>query len=114
MFVSVNLPNGLHDYWVRRGPLPAYLGSSTAESTSILRPWEKETDLPIIKRASDLRKAIGWFVRDESLLAKAILQNLESLTGESWDSSGTGFFRTGSALHRFSCSRQPGGGYSLT
>ncbi|AMK09255.1 RNA-dependent RNA polymerase, partial [Drosophila tristis sigmavirus] len=112
MYITAMLPKGLWNYWDYKGPLPAYLGSSTSESTSILRPWEKETDIPLVKRASDLRKAIGWFVEDGTPLADAILDNLKSLTGEDWDSSGPGFFRTGSALHRFSCSRQPSGGYS--
>ncbi|AMK09228.1 RNA-dependent RNA polymerase [Drosophila affinis sigmavirus] len=112
MFVSVMLPKGLIRYWDSRGPFTAYLGSSTSESTSILRPWEKETDLPVIKKAADLRKVIGWFVDNDSNLASAILANLESLTGEKWDIVGSGFFRTGSGLHRYICVRQSNGGYS--
>nr|AMK09265.1 RNA-dependent RNA polymerase [Drosophila algonquin sigmavirus] len=112
MFVSVMLPKGLVNYWDARGPFTAYLGSSTSESTSILRPWEKETDLPVIKKAADLRKVIGWFVDNDSNLANAILANLESLTGEKWDIVGPGFFRTGSGLHRYICVRQSNGGYS--
>ncbi|UHK03250.1 MAG: RNA-dependent RNA polymerase [Hangzhou rhabdovirus 4] len=112
MFVSVLLPMGLVDYANSRGPYPAYLGSNTKESTSILSPWEKEAIIPLIKRAEHVRNAIGWFVLPGSNLGNAICQNLESLTGEDWSGFSKGFKRTGSALHRFSNSRQSSGGFT--
>ncbi|QXV86589.1 polymerase-associated protein [Yushu rhabdovirus] len=112
LYVSLVIPDGLKDYWNVRGPYAAYLGSSTNESTSILRPWEKETNIPMLTRASNLRKAIGWFITPESNLAETIYQNLHALTGEDWDRVSASFKRTGSALHRFRCSRQSSGGYT--
>ncbi|UCR92531.1 MAG: L protein [Apis rhabdovirus 3] len=111
-YISLLLPNGLKDYWSSRGPYSAYLGSNTSESTSILQPWEKTTDIPFIKRAAALREAINWFIAPESTLAKSIYQNLESITGVSWEKTTKGFLRTGSALHRFRCSRQSTGGFA--
>ncbi|AJG39161.1 RNA-dependent RNA polymerase [Wuhan Fly Virus 2] len=112
LYVGLIIPDGLKDYWRVRGPYAAYLGSSTNESTSILRPWEKETNIPMLTRASNLRKSIGWFVLPESNLAESIYQNLHALTGEDWDRVSANFKRTGSALHRFRCSRQSSGGYA--
>ncbi|AJG39126.1 RNA-dependent RNA polymerase [Shayang Fly Virus 2] len=112
LYVGLIIPDGLSDYWRVRGPYAAYLGSSTNESTSILRPWEKETNIPMLTRASNLRKSIGWFVSPESNLAESIYQNLHALTGEDWDRVSANFKRTGSALHRFRCSRQSSGGYA--
>lgn len=111
-FISTLVPKGLLNYKVSRGPYKAYLGSKTSESTSILQPWEKETKVPLLRRASKLRNAIGWFIDKESNLGRSILQNLEALTGEDWSQQTEGFKRTGSALHRFSCSRQSAAGYS--
>ncbi|AAX47602.1 RNA polymerase [Tupaia virus] len=96
----------------RKGPFLPYLGSKTSESTSLINPWERETIIPLIKRAAKLRNAINWFVRSDSLLARSILNNLRALTGEDPGQGNPGFFRTGSALHRFACSRQSSGGFS--
>ncbi|WPV62778.1 MAG: RNA-dependent RNA polymerase [Wufeng bat tupavirus 2] len=95
-----------------RGPYLPYLGSKTSESTSLLTPWEKETTIPLIKRAARLRNAINWFVDPTSRLAQSIQNNLRALTGEEPGLYNLGFMRTGSALHRFSSSRQSAGGYA--
>ncbi|AHY85660.1 RNA-dependent RNA polymerase L [Almpiwar virus] len=97
---------------VRRGRFRSYLGSRTRESTSLTNPWEKETKIPIIKRAAHLRVSIGWFVSHESPIADMIYQNLKALTGEDWSVGTAGKFkRTGTAQHRYGCSRQSQGGY---
>nr|UNI73977.1 MAG: RNA-dependent RNA polymerase [brine shrimp rhabdovirus 1] len=111
-YVTVSVPLGLRRCNTERGPFPAYLGSKTSESTSVIQPWEKESKIPVIKRACKLRNSISWFIKADSRLAKSILSNIKSLTGEDWSSSLDGFLRTGSALHRFSCSRVSSGGYS--
>nr|QNS83620.1 RNA-dependent RNA polymerase [Chandipura virus] len=111
-YISVHIPEGLSHVMDSRGSLPAYLGSKTSESTSILQPWEKESKIPIIRRATRLRDAIHWFVDPESNLARSILNNIEALTGEKWEGALKGYKRTGSALHRFSTSRVSHGGFS--
>ncbi|AEI17640.1 L gene product [Kotonkan virus] len=111
-YITVLCPKGIPDKVSKKGPYNPYLGSKTKESTSILQPWEKESNIPVIKRASDLRKAISWFIKEDSNLAKSIFKNLESLTGEDWSGVIEGYKRTGSALHRFSCSRISSGGYT--
>ncbi|AID53192.1 large protein [Dolphin rhabdovirus] len=111
-YITLNVVQGLKDCLLSKGPMPAYLGSKTSETTSILQPWERETKIPIIRRAANLRSAISWFIEPDSNLAKAILNNLESLTGEDWSGMIKGFRRTGSALHRFSSSRISSGGFA--
>lgn len=111
VYLSVLVPRGMSNSDGPKGPYKAYLGSKTRESTSILRPWENETKIPLIRRASDLRKAFGWFIDPKSDLGQSILINLEALTGVSWDNDDIPQLRSGSALHRFSCSRQSQGGY---
>lgn len=110
--LSVLIPVGFQELKTRKGTCAAYLGSSTMESTSILQHWERETKMPLLRRAASLRNAIGWFITPESNLAESILGNLKALTGEDWSENIRGFKRTGSALHRFSCSRQSNGGYT--
>ncbi|WGC86349.1 MAG: RNA polymerase [Bat tupavirus BS2] len=95
-----------------KGPYLPYLGSKTSESTSLITPWEKETIVPLVKRAARLRNTINWFVKSGSNLSKSILNNLRALTGEDPGIGNPGFLRTGSALHRFSSSRQSSGGFS--
>lgn len=112
LYISVLIPLGFKGLKDTRGTCVAYLGSSTTESTGIVNPWEKEAVVPVIKRAASLRNGIGWFIEPGSNLAQSILNNLQSLTGESWSQNSGGVRRTGSALHRFSCSRQSGGGYT--
>ncbi|AJR28445.1 polymerase [Marco virus] len=113
-YISLMLPKGLGKVLIEKGPYPPYLGSKTSERTSILQPWDKESSVPIIRRACKLRNAISWFVEPDSNLAKSILNNLEGLTGEFWGDRISGFKRTGSALHRFTCSRQSNGGFSAS
>ncbi|QBQ65046.1 polymerase [Xinjiang tick rhabdovirus] len=88
-----------------RGPLNPYLGSKTKESTSILQPWEKHIEVPLIKRASDLRKAINWFILPGSKLAESIYSNLNSLTGLDLREEIHDYQRTGSSQHRLRCAR---------
>ncbi|AVI57368.1 polymerase [Vaprio virus] len=111
-FITTLIPLGLCTYHERRGPYPAYLGSRTSETTSIIQPWEKETNIGLIRKSLKLRNSIHWFVEPESNLAKSILSISKGLTGEEWNQSIGGFKRTGSALHRFGCSRQSSGGYA--
>ncbi|AJR28452.1 polymerase [Le Dantec virus] len=111
-FITTLAPLGLSDYYLRRGPYPAYLGSKTSETTSIIHPWEKETNIGLIKKSLKLRNSIHWFVNPMSNLAQSILSVSSGLTGEDWSGSMGGFKRTGSALHRFGCSRQSAGGYA--
>ncbi|AIY25916.1 RNA-dependent RNA polymerase [Lepeophtheirus salmonis rhabdovirus 127] len=112
--VQVHIPYGLKDYLNKRGPFSPYLGSKTSESTNIITPWERDTNIPLLKRATKLREVISWFVEPESNLASSILGNLYSLTGDRWDQDLKGFRRTGSALHRFHCQRVSPGGYCAT
>ncbi|UNP42116.1 L protein [Porcine ephemerovirus 1] len=112
VYLTVLCPKGFPLNPDKKGPYLPYLGSKTQESTSILRPWDKETKIAVIKRAADLRKTISWFVKQDSNIAKSIFKNLEALTGENWDQILEGYLRTGSPLHRYSCSRVSSGGYS--
>lgn len=110
-YVTVCYPRGFSDDIEICGPLPAYLGSSTTESTNLFHPWEKESVVPLVDRAARLRSAINWFVEPEAGIAKSILNNLSALTKEDWSEEITSFSRTGSALHRFYCTRQSNGGF---
>ncbi|AJR28531.1 polymerase [Joinjakaka virus] len=110
--LTVMIPKGLLRCSYQRGPYTPYLGSSTSETTSLMQPWEKETKLPLLKRAAKIRNAISWFIDPNSNLAKSIMANLEALTGIDWSGSTPGFKRTGSAIHRFTTSRVSSGGYS--
>ncbi|USL85426.1 MAG: RNA-dependent RNA polymerase [Dermacentor reticulatus rhabdovirus 1] len=110
--ITVDFPHGFPGDFTSRGPLCAYLGSATSESTSLFQPWEKETKIPLIERATRLRVAVNWFVSIESSVAKAIFENLRALTGLDWSEIGNIFSRTGSALHRFRSARQSNGGFS--
>nr|WHX01969.1 RNA polymerase [Perhabdovirus perca] len=111
-YINVSVVQDLRNCLDSKGKVPAYLGSKTSETTSILQPWEKETKIPVIKRAAKLRAAITWFVEPESDLSKSILNNINSLTGEDWSGSIQGFKRTGSALHRFTSARVSAGGFA--
>lgn len=112
--VAVCYPQGLSLSGYKRGKMCAYLGSNTMESTSLFMPWEKEVKSPLLDRASKLRSSINWFVEADSKLAKSILANLRALTGLDWEEECIVFVRTGSALHRFYCSRQSCGGFAST
>lgn len=109
--LSVLVPKGIPGDERKKGPYKPYLGSRTMETTSVLRPWENEIKVPLIRRAADLRKSFHWFVRPDSNLGRSILNNLNAMTGEDWVEDGIQARRTGSALHRFSCSRQSQGGF---
>nr|AWK27025.1 L protein [Ekpoma virus] len=113
-YVTTLAPRGLNPIQIDDpcGPYPPYLGSNTKEGTSILQPWEKESNIPLIRRATEMRRAICWFVKPGSLLANSINNNIKSLTGEDWSGHIHGFERTGSALHRFHCSRASNGGFA--
>lgn len=95
-----------------RGAHRPYLGSNTAENTSILQPWDKQTEVSFMKRAYNMRKAINWMIKADSKLAKAILANITSCTGEEPSKMTKGFTRTGSSIHRFACDRISPGGFS--
>ncbi|AJR28581.1 polymerase [Sripur virus] len=111
-YITVLVPKGFPQNMDQRGQYPSYLGSKTSESTALINPWEKETKIPLIKRASHLRVALGWFVDSDSKIAKSIFNNLESLTGEDWSQGQLeSYQRTGTAAHRYGCSRQSSGGY---
>ncbi|ALJ30354.1 L protein [Eelpout rhabdovirus] len=111
-YVTVSVVEPLSQCLESKGRLPAYLGSKTSETTSIIQPWDRETNVPMIRRAAKLRDAISWFVTPGSNLAKSIINNIEGLTGEDWGGSLDGFKRTGSALHRFSSARVSSGGFA--
>ncbi|AGO44084.1 L [Niakha virus] len=111
-YVTVIVPKGFPRSMDSRGQYPSYLGSKTAESTALINPWEKETKIPLIKRASHMRVAMGWFVPSNSTIAQSIFNNLKSLTGEDWSTGQLeSYQRTGTAAHRYGCSRQSSGGY---
>lgn len=111
-YISVHCIGGLSNALSSRGTLAAYIGSKTSESTSILQPWERDTKIPLIRRATRLRDAIHWFVNPGSNLARSIMNNLAALTGEAWENAVEGFKRTGSALHRFTTTRMSHGGFA--
>ncbi|QKV49535.1 large protein [Bughendera virus] len=111
-YITCIIPQGLDKITVKKGPYIAYLGSKTSESTSILQPWDKDYNVSVIRRAAKLRNSIHWFIKEDSLLATSVLSVLSGLTGEEWSGAIPGFKRTGSALHRFACSRQSSGGYT--
>ncbi|UYL94385.1 MAG: putative RNA-dependent RNA polymerase [Hattula rhabdovirus] len=110
-YVVAVIPSTFDPDCYDRGTHSPYLGSHTSESTSLVQAWEKDTNLPTIRRAAYLRNVINWFVQPDSNLAKSIINNLEALTGESADVVMSGFERTGSARHRYACSRVSNGGF---
>ncbi|AJR28438.1 polymerase [Sena Madureira virus] len=111
-FITTIVPKGFPKEMSNRGQYPSYLGSKTSESTSLVNPWEKESKIPLIRRAAHLRVAIGWFTDPQSYVASAIYENLLKLTGEEWKGNQSeSFGRTGTSQHRYGCSRQSQGGY---
>ncbi|WPV62771.1 MAG: RNA-dependent RNA polymerase [Wufeng shrew rhabdovirus 1] len=112
LYVSVIYPFGLNVSHYIKGPLSPYLGSRTSESTSLFQPWEKIVDTPLLQKSVKLRNAIQWFVNQGSNLCQSILNNLTALTNISWEEDLISFKRTGSAIHRFRCSRQSSGVYA--
>nr|QYW06855.1 MAG: polymerase [Bole Tick Virus 2] len=110
--VTVCFPSGLDLSCDQKGLLAPYLGSRTSESTSLFQPWEKDVKLPLIERALKLRVAIHWFVDPGTNVAKAILENLRSLTGLDWEETNVAFSRSGCVEHRYKSVRQSNGGFS--
>lgn len=110
----VLVPLGMSSPEDVRGPYTPYLGSSTSENTSLVQSWEKDTDISFIRRASEMRRAYNWLTLPDSNVGKTIANNLIKMTGEHSGGIITGFKRTGSPLHRFSCSRVSPGGYSAS
>ncbi|UNP59548.1 L protein [Rhizoctonia solani rhabdovirus 2] len=102
---------GMIDIDSCRGPYRPYLGSSTNEQTSLLQTWNKTTDIPLIKRATRLLNAISWFIKPDSNLAKSLILMLQGMTGERLELLSDSVKRTGTAVHRFSSSRQSSGGF---
>lgn len=102
--VSKKVPVRDRSIWTK-GTMMPYLGSKTKESTSINQPWEKRVEIPLLRRACDLRKAIRWFVEPDSNLGITIYQNLESMTGLDLKEELYNYKRTGSSRHRLRCSR---------
>nr|AMJ52373.1 large protein [Riverside virus 1] len=109
--LTVLVPQGLQGPEDCRGPYHPYLGSSTGETTSLIQSWEKDTDISFLRKASHMRRSFHWFVDPSNKLGKSINKNLKSMTGEDPGDTISGFKRTGSALHRFGCSRVSSGGY---
>lgn len=109
--VSVVIPHGLRDYRNGRGPYKPYLGSATSGNTQLANAWEKQTNLPFIRRAAEMRRAIGWFIPRNSVLSRSILANLQSLTGEDWTQGADTASQTGCPEHRWSSTRQSSGGF---
>nr|QRD99862.1 MAG: RNA-dependent RNA polymerase [Evros rhabdovirus 2] len=110
--IVVYISKAFRDGYPDRGPYNPYLGSKTSETTSLIQPWERDTNVPVVRQAYKLRRSIAWFVEPTGNLANSILNNIKSLTGEESNVMSAGFKRTGSGLHRFSCTRQSTGGFS--
>lgn len=56
--VAKKIPTSKRKTWTK-GTLMPYLGSKTKEATSIIQPWEKRLEIPLLRRACDLRKVIN-------------------------------------------------------
>ena len=112
-YVSIEYSEGIpHDIEVS-GDCPPYLGSSTRQSNALFHQFETYCDIPILKRAFQLRDVIGWFTDPDSKVARGILTNIASMFGEdSAKISETIKHRTGSGEHRFKNPRQSDGGFS--
>lgn len=107
----VHIPNGLCNLWNERGPLPAYLGSRTSDSTALAAHWEKETKVPFIRRILKLYGGVDWIYNLTGSLAKTIENIMYSITGRRIPLT-KGAKRTGCPIHRFSSDRQSNGGFS--
>nr|UDL14003.1 MAG: RNA dependent RNA polymerase [Xiangshan rhabdo-like virus 5] len=110
-FVSVLVPKGIVNYETTRGMLKAYLGSKTPEDTSIIRPYDKSYNLPIIKRSLELLKAINWITDADSNLTKSILSNIKAQCNLDIQIKQKGIKLSGNYGHRFFSDRQSAGGY---
>lgn len=94
-----------------KGPLSVYMGSMTQDSTSLLKPWEKPSKIPVVRKALKLRSLIGWFITPKDSLAISILKKTKEISGEKDLKFSEGFSQTGSALHRFSSACYSSGGF---
>ncbi|AJR28474.1 polymerase [New Minto virus] len=88
-----------------RGPLTPYLGSKTSENTSVLQPWEKNIEIPLLRQACQLRRAIDWLMDPNDNLAKSIYNNIQSMTGISLEEEDNQVLRTGCGKHRLRSAR---------
>jgi len=112
-FVNVSVCSYIDRKHTSPGPMDPYMGSSTSEGAKNFNNWERTTHEPIVKRAANIRRAMGWLFPSDSKISKAILKNLESLTGEKDWGNGLGiYYRSGNPFHRFNSSRQACGGFS--
>nr|AWB14585.1 L polymerase protein [Murine feces-associated rhabdovirus] len=111
-YIQVILPEGLPQDYTTKGPLEPYLGSSTSETTSILRPWDQKTTISFIKRAYKLRDAINWLTPMHSNVSSTIINMIKSLTGDSGGNLIRGYKPSGCIEHRFHSARQSSGGYA--
>lgn len=110
-FISSCAPQGALQSVRCRGPYKPYLGSATSEQTSLLTPWEKKSNVPVIKRAAKLANAIGWLTNENSNLSQSIQNLIRSLTDEDLGVYTGVLSRTGCPVHRYVSSRVSSGGY---
>lgn len=97
------------------GPGWPYLGSATASDTSVYKSYETKTEYSILRKPIRLQKTINWFVDYDSNMWRLLCKNLTCFA----DVQPESVFRkcprrSGSALHRFACSRYSNGGYCST
>ncbi|AHL66985.1 polymerase [Long Island tick rhabdovirus] len=90
--------------WVR-GPLMPYLGSKTSENTSVLQPWEKNIEIPLLRQACQLRRTIDWLMEPDDKLATSIYNNIKSMTGLDLKDETYQALRTGCGRHRLRSAR---------
>ncbi|AJR28559.1 polymerase [Connecticut virus] len=97
---------GMESYgkWVR-GPLMPYLGSKTSENTSVLQPWEKNIEIPLLRQACQLRRTIDWLMEPDDKLASSIYNNIRSMTGLDLKDETYQALRTGCGRHRLRSAR---------
>lgn len=110
--ITVQAPFAFPDPVDTRGPYNPYRGSMTAETTSLIQPWEKTTKVTLIRKALDMRRMITWVVEPNSNLGRAIFDNITSITAEQASGVASGYKRTGSGIHRIRTSRQEAGGFN--
>ncbi|AJR28510.1 polymerase [Sawgrass virus] len=97
---------GMESYgsWTR-GPLMPYLGSKTSENTSVLQPWEKNIEIPLLRQACQLRRTIDWLMDPDDKLATSIYNNIKSMTGLDLKDETYQALRTGCGRHRLRSAR---------
>ncbi|EJY58098.1 AAEL017157-PA [Aedes aegypti] len=110
-YVAAIIPLNFDPKGFDRGHHEPYLGSYTSESTGLVQPWEKVSNVPFIKRAMDMRNSIGWCVSPDDPLAQTLLENIRATTNQDPGPETSDYYRTGCPVHRFSCSRVSSGGF---